>query len=244
MRVTLGVAAILIVMAGAASAQMLPGGFYVRGDLGGGFGQNATFTDVNPAAADCDLCGFKFVSTVNSSVLFGGGIGYRFSPLLRGDVTVDDLPSLAVRGTSTQPGNPSGSAPFSSLVVMANGYLDLNGLYPEILGPFQPYIVAGLGVASDEMGTFTGSFTTGPLAGAGITEGGATRTNFAWGAGAGMAYPISPTMTLDLEYKFLDLGELRTGSTYAVMGALFNSTASQSSDIGVHTIIASLRVAF
>jgi opacity protein-like surface antigen len=245
MRVTTPrLAAILIAATGAASAQTMPTGFYVRGDLGGGFAQNATFTDVDPTAPNCDLCGFKFPATINSSVLFGGGLGYRFSPLLRADVTADDLPSFRLRGTSTQPGNPSGSAPFSSLVVMANGYLDLDALDPTSFGPFRPYVTAGLGVARNALGTFSAAFTTGPLAGVGVSEAGVTRTNFAWGAGAGIGYPVAPTVTLDLAYKYLDLGELRTGTTYTVMGTLIAATASKSSDLNVHTIIASLRIGF
>ncbi|HTV90934.1 MAG TPA: outer membrane beta-barrel protein [Stellaceae bacterium] len=231
----------------AAAAQTMPAGFYLRGDLGGGFGQNVTFTDTNPNAANCDLCGAQLPATINNSILFGGGVGYRFSPLLRGDVTVDDLPSFSLHGSTTLPaGSPSGSASFSSLVVMGNGYLDMNGLYPEAFGLWEPYVTAGVGVSWNDVGAFSGAFTSGELAGVTFNEVGSTRANFAWGAGVGVGYPITPSLTFDLGYKYLDLGELRSGTTETSVPMILPTsiTASKSTDFAVHTIIASLRFAF
>jgi opacity protein-like surface antigen len=245
MRIVIGAAAMLLVAGGVASAQGLSSGFYVRGEVGAGFGRAVTFTDANPGAANCDLCSFSLPATVNDSVLVGGGIGYRFSPLLRADVTVDDLPSFRVSGTSTQPGNPSGSAPFSSVVIMANGYLDLNGFDPAAFGRWQPFVTAGVGVARNDAGTFSGTFTSGPLSGVPLSESGAERTTFAWGVGAGIGYAITPHVTLDVAYKYLDLGELRSGTVVSVAGApLPPVTASRSTDFGVHTLLVDLRYSF
>ncbi|HTT78301.1 MAG TPA: outer membrane beta-barrel protein [Stellaceae bacterium] len=245
MRIWLGAAALVLATAGIANAQTSSAGFYVRGDLEAGFAQNLTFTDVDPGAANCDLCGARLPATIGTSIMFGGGIGYRFSPLLRGDVTVDDLPSLSVHGTTTQPGSPTGTAPLSLIVVLANGYLDLNGLYPGAFGRFEPYVTAGLGFARNDVGNFSGSFTVGPLAGVTFSEVGSVQTNFAWGVGAGVGYPLAPDLSLDIGYRYLDVGDVRSGTTETVLGVLQPPiTASKSGDLGVHTLIASLRYGF
>lgn len=224
----------------AANAQMVPGGFYLRGDVGGAFAQNITFTDADPSAANCDLCGAKFLATMNDSVIFGGGIGYRFSPAWRIDLTADYLPWLRGSGASTQTPPDMGSAAFSSLAIMTNGYFDFAGLAPSMFGPFQPYITAGVGFARDDLGTFTGT-----KVGFAVSETGSTTTNLAWAAGAGVGYPITANMTLDLAYKYFDVGGFRTGTIVSVSGVpLPPLTASKSSDLGVQTIIASLRFSF
>jgi opacity protein-like surface antigen len=182
-------------------------------------------------------------------VYFGGGAGYRFTPLFRGDVTIDDLPSLRVSGTTTQPGNPSGSAAVSSLVVMANAYVDLNGLDPSLFGAWQPYVTAGLGMVRNDLGQFSGVLSTSTAlpvfpAGTPVSENGATETNFAWGAGAGVGYPVTSQLTVELGYKFLSLGELRSGPIGMEGGFVALGTASKSTDLDVHTVILSLRYGF
>jgi opacity protein-like surface antigen len=243
MRLFLPIAAQLGMLA-AANAQTAPAGFYVRGEVGGGFGQSVTFTDSNPSAANCDLCGAKLPATVNTSVLFGGGVGYRFTPAIRADLTVDDFPSFRASGTTTQPGNPSGSVPFSDLLFMANGYVDLNGLYPNGFGPWQPYVTAGVGVARNDLGQFSGVLSSGPFVGTPVSENGATRTNFAWGAGIGIGYAVTPQWTVQIGYEFYDLGELLSGPVGTVGGVSSLGTASKSTDFDVHTLTAGVRFAF
>jgi opacity protein-like surface antigen len=114
MRVNFVAAALLATFAaGAATAQMPPAGFYVRGDVGGAFGQDVTFSDTDPSAPNHDLGKATLPAHVNDSVMFGGGVGYRFSPLWRADLTVDDIPSLRGGGTADQVPPTTGSAPFS-----------------------------------------------------------------------------------------------------------------------------------
>jgi opacity protein-like surface antigen len=123
---------------------------------------------------------------------------------------------------------------------MANGYFDLAGWQPAAFGPFQPYLTAGIGVARNDLGTFSGT-----SAGFAVSENGSTTTNFAWGAGAGVGYSVTPNLTLDIGYKYFDLGEFRTGTAVTVGGApLPPVTASKSTDLDVHTIMVGLRFGF
>jgi OOP family OmpA-OmpF porin len=112
---------------------------------------------------------------------------------------------------------------------MANGYLDLNGFMPGMLGPFQPYIDAGLGFARNDLGGTT------------LNPNGAVKNQFAWGAGVG--YGITPNLTLDLAYTYLHLGEARTGGTLSTGGVPI-AIQPLKADINVHTVTLSLRYAF
>jgi outer membrane protein OmpA-like peptidoglycan-associated protein len=168
-------------------------------------------------------------------------VGYRFSPLFRSDVTLDYIPSLHVSGHNSLLTGVSNSADLSALVGLLNGYLDLDGLKPGMLGPLQPYLTAGLGIARDDLGRTTYS-ATGLPSGA-LTQNGSTRTNFAWGVGAGVGYALTSNLTIDLAYKYLDLGEMRTGSVGTVFGASIATTPIKA-DLQVHTVMLGLRFAF
>ena len=82
----------------------------------------------------------------------GGGIGYRINPMFRTDLTFDYIPSLKASGHNSALPTLTNSADLDSLVGMANGYLDFNGFFPGMLGPFQPYINAGLGFDTVTLG--------------------------------------------------------------------------------------------
>ena len=52
-------------------------------------------------------------------------------------------------------------------------------------------------------------------------------------------------LSLDIGYRYLDVGDVRSGTTETVLGVLQPPiTASKSGDLGVHTLIASLRYGF
>jgi outer membrane protein OmpA-like peptidoglycan-associated protein len=223
-------------------ASWLPDGLYLRGDVGGAFGNNVTFSDTNPGAANCDLCTSSLPATTGNSVLFGGGVGYRFNPMFRTDFTLDYIPSLKVNGTTVGPGaGTTAAADLNSLVGMANGYLDLDGFLPNTFGPFQPYVDFGLGFARNDLGSISGKFAGG---GPSFTQTGATTTNFAWGAGAGVAFPLTQNLSLDVAYKYLDLGQLRTGTAVTVGGATVGVTGDKSDDLTAHTVTLGLRFTF
>ncbi|HEY3916294.1 MAG TPA: OmpA family protein [Stellaceae bacterium] len=225
----------------------IPYGFYVRGDVGGAFGQKVTYTDTNPGSALCGVCSGSIPASTGNSVLFGGGIGYRFNPMFRTDLTIDYIPSLHASGTAVGGGplvaGETDQVDISSLVGMANGYLDLNGFMPHTFGGFQPYVDFGVGLAHNELGTATGKLS--PALGAlPFSQTGADRTNFAWGAGAGIGYALTPNLTLDIAYKYLDLGATRTGTSITALGATGAVTAAKSNDLTAHTVTLGLRWAF
>jgi len=219
----------------AAFAQQGLSGLYVRGDLGGAFGAGTTFKDSNPTAANCILCTTTLPTSTGNSVMFGGGVGYRFTPVLRADLTLDYMPQFNAHGTNS---TGSASVTFNTFVGLVNGYVDLNGLMPTAFGPFQPYLTAGIGMSRNSMGTAAGR-----AFGVSGTQSGATNTDLAWAIGAGVAYPINQNLTFDVGYKYLDLGELHTGTTNTAAGVTTTSTV-QKANLQAHTVTAGLRWGF
>jgi opacity protein-like surface antigen len=242
-RFILAAGALLAASAAPASAAMwpLPAGTYVRADLGVGFGQNLTFSDTNPGALNAFLGPNAGVaSSTGNSVLLGAGIGFRINPKFRVDATFDYLPSLTQSGSGTgAAAGFSGHADLDAAVAMANVYVDLDGFFPRLLGPVQPFLTAGIGVASNTLGT--ASATKG---GVPVFLSGATQTNFAWGVGVGAAYPLTAKLTIEASYKYLDLGGLITGTTATGPAGSAIVTAAKSGDLDVHTLTLSLRYTF
>jgi OOP family OmpA-OmpF porin len=224
--------------------QMLPlsSGFYLRGDFGGAFGADTTFSDTNPTSPICSLCKTSQPSSIGNSFMLGVGAGYRFTPAFRTDITLDYITRLKISGHNSSVTSLTNSAKVSSLVGMFNGYLDINGLMPNnMLGPFQPYLTGGVGVASNDLGNTAYGF---PGLGSGVvSQSGSTHTDFAWGAGAGIGYALTQNLTLDLGYKYMDLGQMRSGSTGTVLGTAFATTPIKA-NLQVHTVMIGFRFAF
>lgn len=219
-------------------------GFYIRGDVGAGFAESTTFTDTRPNGPDCLLCKSLLPVSTGNSVIFGAGVGYRFNSMFRADVTFDYLPSLKVSGGWwLGPLRLSGHAGLDSLVGLVNGYVDLDGVFPNTFGSFQPYLTAGLGFARDDLDTFSGS--AGSASGiTPFTLTGSTQMNFAWALGAGIGYALTSRWTVDVAYKYLDLGQLRTDTTLGLMGMTIPLSAIKSGNLDVHTVTLGVRYAF
>lgn len=166
---------------------------------------------------------------IKSSPLFGIGIGYQFNNWLRFDMTgeyrgkslfiaQDKYPggngsysraSNDADGTFL-PGTNEYTADIESWVGLWNAYADL-GTYWCIT----PYVGAGIGIASvSVLGMKDVNVPNGGVAyGADNTE-----TNFAWAVYGGLAYDVNPSLTLDLSYRYTDLGEARSGTVTAYDG--------------------------
>jgi opacity protein-like surface antigen len=203
------------------------GQFYMRGDAGGAFSAGADLKSTEPFASDSLLGpGERLNGNTGNSDIFDVGLGARLLPYLRWDATMSYLPSMKFSGS----GN---AAHMNSWVGMVNGYIDLNGLMPLPFGPFQPYVDAGLGAASNTVDTLDTSL------GGGTAINGNTRTSFAYGLGAGVGYPVAPNVTLDVAYRYLDLGEAETGASDTA-----GAVAPLKTDLREHTVTMGLRYMF
>ena len=234
--------ALLLTTASAGFAQTAPSwlpfnSFYVRGDIGGAFGTDTTFKNLPtllPGGA-----GSTQPSSLGDSFMYGGGIGMRFNPMFRSDITVDGINRLDITGTNGKAPGVTSSGHVSSVVGLLNGYFDLNGAWPNTFGRFQPYIDFGIGVARNDLGRT--SFALSGTSGGSVA--GHEFMDFAWGTGAGVAYPINPNLLVDIGYKYLDLGEMHSGTTFSRAGITVN-TPRMSADLKVHTVMLGLRWEF
>jgi opacity protein-like surface antigen len=101
----------------------------------------------------------------------------------------------------------------------------------------QPFILGGLGFATVTNGQ-EDDYANGVAFNGSIS--GATQTNLAWTVGGGVGVPVADRLTVDLTYRWLDLGERRTGSSLLFNGASAPTTPDRA-DLRVHTIMVGLR---
>ena len=201
-------------------------GWYLRGDIG--------FSNQNVGSLfNASYSNFTTVTSVDkgfdAAPLFGLGIGYAFNHWLRFDVTGEYRGAANFHGLDigTRP-TCSGAAPCfaddrytgskSEWTFLFNGYVDLGTWYN-----FTPFVGAGVGVSRNTISNF-GDFSTCidssncTLGGSDAFGGTASTWSFAWALHAGLAYQLSQNVTLELAYRYIDLGKARSGDVIAFDG--------------------------
>ena len=194
------------------------GGWYLRGDIGFSNQNAKNVLDTNSAAYN--NVAVAQTSSFGSAGIYGGGVGYQFNNWFRADVTGE------YRGKSNFTGLDvvNGTGPFagfvgtdaytatkSELLFLANAYVDLGTWWCVT-----PFIGAGVGTARVSVGNFTdtGDFINGGIQNHSFNYAGqASQWNFAWAVHAGLAYKVSPGLTLELAYSYVNLGNGITGPT-------------------------------
>ena len=188
---------------------------------------------------------------IKSSPLFGVGIGYQFNTWLRFDMTGEyrgdamfvahdrfpggngtfDRGSNEFQGEFL-PGTNEYTANMETWLGLFNAYVDL----PTVLC-VTPYVGAGIGMSSiSVLGLKDVNVPNNSVFyGADHTE-----TNFAWAVYGGLAYDVNPSVTLDLSYRYADLGDARSGTVTAFDGS--SSYASVNiDDITSHDLMLGVR---
>jgi opacity protein-like surface antigen len=168
-----------------------PSGWYLRGDIGGSWGET-TGAAVGPTLLD------PIDSKLGSSVTAGIGVGIK-SRWLRTDVTLDYMFPAGYSGTVVSANDVS--ARIGATTALFNGYIDLGTWYG-----LTPYIGAGAGAAFARISDFQRPLV--PFAGA-TTR---TQTNFAYALMGGVAWAIAPNLALDIGYRYLNIGDVKTAS--------------------------------
>ena len=137
------------------------------------------------------------------------GLGYTVTPASRLEVLVEYRPHFAFKGRAnflSPERRQSVAADLSSSAVMLAYYIDLPRLGVPSLGPFGPFVGTGVGVVRTRIGqtrmTYPRTTTIVP---------GASRTGLAWMVTAGVAAALSERVTVDLAWRYTDLGTVHTG---------------------------------
>jgi len=198
------------------------GGWYLRGDIGFSNQRVKNVLDTNSAAFN--NVAVSQSGNFNSAGIYGIGVGYQFNNWFRADITGQyrgnsDFTGLDVV-TGTGPfagfvGTDAYHATKSEYLVLANAYADLGTWWCVT-----PFVGVGVGAARVSVSNFTdtGDFffgTPGAIAHSLVYAGESSQWNFAWALHAGLAYRITPNVTLELAYSYVDLGSGITGPSYS-----------------------------
>ncbi len=119
-------------------------GLYLRGDAGAAFSADTRFRDTNFATPTLGP-GVALTGDGGRSALYDVGIGARFLPFFRADITASCLPSLHFSGGDNIGAGSANTARIHSWVGLVNAYFDFPVL--TIFGPMEPYLDVGLGAA-------------------------------------------------------------------------------------------------
>lgn len=136
-----------------------------------------------------DGIGSVTTSGPEDTAALGIGIGYKFNSWLRADLTTD-----YAFGSRFAPGTFGvGNAKLWSAATFANAYVDFGTWFGVT-----PYAGAGIGAAYNSLEN-SALFAD---------EG---RWNFAWAGMAGINYHVSANLSVDIGYRYVDLGQARGG---------------------------------
>jgi len=223
--------------AGAAQAQL-----YYRVDTGYSKSLNADIKDQNPDSPQ--ICGDAPCATpgtlekaVGSSVILSAGVGRRFNPNWRADVTLGYRGGYKLDDSEKSVLANHFKADVKSLALMANVYRD----FP--LAAWTPYVGVGLGVAQNKIGTISLSLEDG--SGSTGTAPGGTKTGLAFAFMVGAGFPLGG-LTLDVGYRYIDLGKIESGTGDIIMnditfGVTTTPYAGVTGNLRAHELTVGLR---
>ena len=232
------------------------GGWYLRGDIGFS-NQSVKSVRKSDPTAYSQVDSLSQTTNFDTAGIFDIGVGYRFNSWFRMDVTGQYRGSSNFKGTDLfhayQYGFPYNgidnySASKSEFVVLANAYVDLGTWWCVT-----PFIGAGVGAARININNMTDTGSTNIYVNPNVfpyvansgtypsyaTAANGSKWNFAWAAHAGLAYHVTPNVTLELAYSYVDLGSGVTGSISSYTGYnagnvfKFNDITSHDVKLGV-----------
>ena len=185
-------------------------GWYLRGDIS----FNSQRTGRMNNALDTNTTSSSQSSQFSSGGGFSGGGGYRFNNWFRGDFTgefrassqfsaSDRITFNGGHGMDLYRGN------FQEWVIMGNAYVDLGTWFS-----LTPFVGAGIGGARVSVMNFIdqgiSSFGTGSVSSTAFGND-TSRWNLAWALHGGIAYKIAQNFTIELAYRYLNMGDALSG---------------------------------
>jgi opacity protein-like surface antigen len=163
---------------------------------------------------------------VSGAPFIGFGFGYKINNWFRADIT-GEYRTATFSARDELVWNNGAAAPntqnnvlrnfyrgnLSTMVLMANGYVDLGTWHG-----FTPFVGAGIGMARSRLSGMTDNGYNNLFAGPGspassITSGAyrtSTTTSLAWALMAGFAYDVNSRLKLELGYRYLNVGKVKS----------------------------------
>jgi opacity protein-like surface antigen len=204
-------------------------GWYLRGDVGAAAYDDPKFKYSDSDNANVRENGRFLNESFGSTGLVGVGVGYQFNNWFRSDVTGEyrfgSHLSVRDRIPFTDGGGQQGISnnwyrgEASSLLFLVNGYVDL-GTWNRIT----PFIGAGIGYVQHRNHGFTDQgFTYYPATDFASPTGGYLKDknhgNMAWALHAGASYRVNNALSMEVAYRYANLGEARTGDGVCACGS-------------------------
>ena len=184
------------------------GGWYLRGDIGFS-NQRVDHLDTpgyhDPGITVPPTLGLGF----DTAGIFDLGVGYRFNNWFRGDVTGQYRGNANFHGLDIVNfngrviGTDEYRASKHEWVAMVNGYVDLGTWWC-----MTPFVGAGVGMSRNTISNFVDINTPNLSVAFAPT---ASKWDFAWAVHAGVGYKVTPGLTLELAYHYMNLGDGVTG---------------------------------
>jgi opacity protein-like surface antigen len=188
------------------------GGWYLRGDIGMTNQRMRSLDNPDPNNALFTQVGMGF----DSGMLFGGGVGYQFNNWFRADLTGQWRGRANFHGSqftdafagSALVDNYTGSK--SEALFLANAYVDLGTWWCVT-----PFIGAGVGASYNRISGFRddgfGNTFGVPRPSSVVYAADAGKWNLAWALHTGLAYKVTPNVTVEFGYSYVNLGDATTG---------------------------------
>lgn len=227
------------------------GGWYIRGDVGASHQRvDSIFNpqwDLDPSIDTVDVLEKDF----EASWFLGVGVGYKFNEWFRADITgeyrgpsdfygldslnVGDPPNAVINEYRTEK---------SEWTFLANAYWDITTWHS-----ITPFIGAGVGASYNRIDDLTDTNLLDPSGGAFCpVSNGCAGSNgewqFAWALHAGLAFAVTPNMTIELAYRFLHLGDGKSGNIIGSDGTDNYDNPLEFNDLSSHDVKVGMRYTF
>jgi|HubBroStandDraft_4_1064222.scaffolds.fasta_scaffold32104_3 opacity protein-like surface antigen len=221
------------------------GGWYLRGDIGFSSERAGNFHEDGLVPAPTSVQ--NAASGFETGGIFRLGVGYQFNSWFRADIT-GEYRSPAT-WSSFDITNSGGTLIPEHVTVHKSEFVALANVYAD-LGTWwciTPFVGAGAGFAGIQLSNFqeTAIASLNPQTGANLINANnfapdTTQWNFAWALHAGLAYKVTPNFSVELAYRYLNLGNAQTG---AIVGFLNNpqGTVFHIDNISSHDVTLGVR---
>ena len=192
------------------------GGWYLRGDVG--IIQMRASRISNPLDQTLNAVGPTYPGTdFSGASSFGVGVGYQVNSWIRGDITAEWRNAAVLRGSVIgsffNAGVPTAgvdnySANVSSALVLLNAYVDLGTWWC-----ITPFVGVGVGTAYNRVTSFRDdglNFAGGTANPSTFFGADGNKMNLAWAAHAGISYKVNPNLSIELAYRYVNMGSAVT----------------------------------
>lgn len=215
-------------------------GWYLRGDIG--YSNQYVDSLDNALYATAISVDNQFKEFTGAPIL-DFGLGYRWNRWLRFDVTGEYRSKAEFNGADiyTITAGPFPDTYFgkkSEWLALANMYVDL-GTWHGVT----PFVGAGAGAVNIRFGAFS-DIGEGPTGTSFAYADAHSEWNFAWALYAGLGFDVTDALTLELAYRYLDLGDAQTGDLIAYDGTNTIDNPMIFKDITSHDVRMGFRYSF